>query len=184
MHDSGLARQTWLWGGDNGRGVGAIQRGAARYGVGMTSLIAAAEWVAPTLLVLDTNVVLDWLVFGDATCHVLDAAVRNGQAQWVASELMREELEHVLRRGSLDKWSPDALSLWAHWRRWARIVPQPPPHPGLLRCTDPDDQKFIDLAIHIGVSALLSRDRAVLRCARGAAALGLSILTPVAWARG
>jgi predicted nucleic acid-binding protein len=54
--------------------------------------------------------------------------------------------------------------------------------PGFPRCTDPDDQKFISLGLYTGARALLSRDRAVLRCARGARALGLEILTPSAWA--
>jgi predicted nucleic acid-binding protein len=50
-----------------------------------------------------------------------------------------------------------------------------------LRCTDPDDQKFIDAAI-VSAQWLISRDRAVLKLARRAAALGLRIVTPERWA--
>ncbi len=135
------------------------------------------------LLVLDTNVVLDWLVFRDAGCSALGQALTGGLVRWIATEAMRDELAHVLARGSLDAWSPDLPAVWTHWDRWASIVPAPPSlPPSLPRCTDPDDQKFIDLGIHLGASALLSRDRAVLSCARGARALGLTILTPAAWA--
>jgi predicted nucleic acid-binding protein len=141
----------------------------------------AAE--APPLLVLDTNVVLDWLVFCDPRCSALSEALTGGRAQWVATQAMRDELERVLRRGSLDTWHADMPALWTHWDRWASIVPPPQSALGVPRCTDPDDQKFIDLAIHLGASALLSRDRAVLRCARGARTFGLTILTPDAWAR-
>jgi predicted nucleic acid-binding protein len=41
------------------------------------------------------------------------------------------------------------------------------------RCTDPDDQKFIDLAASRTGSLLLSRDRAVLKLARKLSTLGL-----------
>ena len=50
-----------------------------------------------------------------------------------------------------------------------------------MRCTDPDDQKFIDFALRSGASALLTRDRAVLKLARGARGRGLWIETAVAW---
>ena len=138
---------------------------------------------ALTRLVLDTNVVLDWLVFRDPGCDALADALRGDRVAWVATAAMRDELAHVLARGSLDAWRPDASALWSSWDRWARMVGQEPaPAPRAPRCTDPDDQKFIDLALQIGAHALLSRDRAVLRCARPARTLGLQIMTPSAWA--
>ena len=137
---------------------------------------------ARPLLVLDTNVVLDWLVFRDSGCGALSTALTGGLAQWIATEAMRDEFDRVVARGSLDAWHLDTPALCARWDRWANIVPSPPRSPpGFPRCTDPDDQKFIDLGIRLGARALLSRDRAVLRCARGARALGLAILTPIAW---
>ena len=51
------------------------------------------------------------------------------------------------------------------------------------RCTDPDDQKFIDLALHSGAQWLLSRDRAVLKLAREARQRGLAIVAPHVWHR-
>ena len=137
----------------------------------------------PPLLVLDTNVVLDWLLFHDPGCAALHEVLVSGAARWIATQAMRNELDRVLTRGSLDRWGADLQALWAEWDSWVTIVPTPPPlPPGVPRCTDPDDQKFIDLGIHLSASALLSRDRAVLRCARCARALGLTILTPAAWA--
>ena len=50
-----------------------------------------------------------------------------------------------------------------------------------MRCTDADDQKFIDLALGARAVALLSADRAVLRLARRAAAFGLVITTVAGW---
>ena len=145
------------------------------------TLPSAAE--TQPLLVLDTNVVLDWLVFRDPACDALGDALTRGLAGWVATQAMKDELERVLARGSLDAWGHYTSALWADWDRWANIVEPPPLEaPGTPRCTDPDDQKFITLGIHIGACALLSRDRAVLRCARGARVLGLEILPPSAWA--
>jgi len=70
------------------------------------------------------------------------------------------------------------------WQRWATMV-RADDRPSLsrMRCTDPDDQKFIDLAMQIGAGTLLSADRAVLRLARHGRALGLEIATVERWTR-
>ena len=136
------------------------------------------------LLVLDTNVVLDWLVFEDASSAPLAEALQQGRARWIASMPMRQELEHVLTRGTLQRWKPDSAFVLESWDRWAEVVKigPIPPSPTLI-CTDPDDQKFIDLAIHARADALISRDRALLRLARRARNFGIRVLTASAWAR-
>jgi predicted nucleic acid-binding protein len=53
-----------------------------------------------------------------------------------------------------------------------------------LRCTDADDQKFIDLACAAPARWLVSRDRAVLKLRRRAATDGLVIVTPDGWRLG
>ena len=134
------------------------------------------------MLVLDTNVVLDWLLFRDLGCQTLAGALSKGEVRWLATAAMRQELEHVIGRGSLHAWAPDIHFMGLAWDRWASMVPAlTVSPPGAPRCSDPDDQKFIDLALSTGASALLSRDRAVLKCARRARALGLEVLTPQAW---
>ena len=47
----------------------------------------------------------------------------------------------------------------------------------LPRCTDPDDQKFIELAVAAGALALVSKDRAVLKLSRLCAPV-FRIMTP------
>jgi len=104
--------------------------------------------------------------------------------RWVATRAMRDELEHVLTRGMLDAWTPNRAAVLACWDRWAaHVEPLPQAQSGGMRCTDPDDQKFIDLALQVGATALLSRDRAVLALARRARATGLQILNTADWAR-
>ena len=133
----------------------------------------------PQTVVLDTNVVLDWLLFDDPTAQALNAALLAGELRWVATLAMRDELAHVLARGSLDRWQPDLPALWSRWDRLCTAVPAAAVTP--LRCTDPDDQKFIDLAASRPGCLLLSRDRAILKLARRLDALGVRLTTPAVW---
>lgn len=136
--------------------------------------------IFPTAI-LDTNVVLDWLVFRNPSISTLIAAVRNGQICWIATDAMRDELHYVLKRGQLTAWRPDPVNIWAHWDRYCTSRSTPAPrHAGRLRCSDPDDQKFVDLAQE-GAAWLLTRDRALLRLAPRLRAHGVRTLTPEAW---
>ena len=137
----------------------------------------------PPALVLDTNVVLDWLVFQHPSCARLWDDFASGRLRWLASSAMRDELAHVLGRGVCDAWAPDIAGLWLTWERLASVAEPAGPSGAAtrLRCTDADDQKFIDLALAHGARWLLSRDRAVLKLARRTRALGLEVLTPEMW---
>jgi len=132
-------------------------------------------------IVLDTNVVLDWLLFGEPAVTGLAQAITAGRLRWVVTATMREELAHVLARGLAAARGAEASTLLASWDRHATLHPEPPSH-RLLRVTDPDDQKFVDLALHVRAGWLVSRDRAVLKLARRAAASGTAIVTPAGWA--
>ena len=138
---------------------------------------APGEGAAPSL-VLDTNVVLAWLLFDDPRCAGLAEAISSRRLRWIASPAMRDELEHVLGRGLGGAGRRRAASaVLDDWERWAAMIqPCDQPSPWSLRCTDSDDQKFIDLACQVRASALISRDRALLRLARRAALRGLAIV--------
>jgi putative PIN family toxin of toxin-antitoxin system len=132
-------------------------------------------------VVLDTNVVLDWLVFRNPQCAPLVQAIETGQLRWLVTEAMRDELAHVLGRGVVDAWQPDQPALWESWRRLSESVREPVLGESLrLRCTDPDDQKFVDLAM-ASAQWLISRDRAVLKLSRRAQRLGVRVLVPERW---
>ena len=138
----------------------------------------------PAGIVLDTNVVLDWLVFRNPACQPLVQELTAGRLCWLATPAMRDELGHVLGRGVGAAWRPDHDTIWAAWAQHATEVPAVATSGEKSRvcCTDADDQKFIDLALGHPARWLLSRDRAVLKLARRARAFGLDILTPEAWA--
>jgi uncharacterized protein len=136
------------------------------------------------IAILDTNVVLDWLVFRNPECDALGAAVTDGTVRWTATAAMRAELVHVLVRGHLDRWAPDAGLIWSHWERLCLETPAPDPGAptGRLRCSDPADQKFVDLAVACSARWLVSRDRAVLELARRLRERGVEALAPGRWA--
>lgn len=131
--------------------------------------------------VIDTNVLLDWLLFDDPRARPLAQAVTEGRLRWVCTEAMLDELSHVLARPFDPRWTVDAATILETVRRHARIVP-PPAAPGPpMVCRDPDDQKFIDLALARPVRWLFSRDRALLDLARRARTRGVTVVAPAQW---
>ncbi len=130
-----------------------------------------------TRLVIDTNWVLDLWVFDDPRAAALRDLLEAGQCQWLACEPMLDELARVLtypmvakRLQQKERSQTDTL---AHIRRFANTVDVPPRH--VLRCDDPDDQVFIDLAVQQRAT-LLSKDRAVLRLRSRLASWGVAVL--------
>jgi predicted nucleic acid-binding protein len=139
--------------------------------------------LAPAV-VLDTNAVLDWLVFRHPSCVGWTERLAAGSVRWLTSGAMRGEMAHVLGRGIADAWTPDLAAVWATWDRLATAA-EPTALAGpatRIRCTDPDDQKFIDLALGHGARWLVSRDKAVLKLGRRLRPLGLAVVTPEQWA--
>jgi uncharacterized protein len=133
-------------------------------------------------LVLDTNAVLDAWVFHDPGMAPLLAAMQDGQVRWVACSDMRQELQHMLAHPTLARWKVKSEYVLACFDKWAVLSqrPAPPSLPG-LRCTDPDDQVFINLALATQARWLVTHDRAVLKLARRAQPQGLSIVRPQGW---
>ena len=115
-------------------------------------------------LVLDTNVVLDLLVFADPGARPVADGLEQGALRWLATPPMREELARVLAYPKLAErvalHAGTAEAVLREFDRHAALVPVPARAP--LTCGDPDDQKFIDLAV-AHRCALVSKDREVLR---------------------
>jgi len=134
-------------------------------------------------IVIDTQVVMDWLVFRDARVLALTTAVTSGRLRWLVAPAMRDEIRHVLGRGVAASYAPDLAFIEAQFDAHAQAVDAAAPQPlaGRLVCRDPDDQKFIDLALATGARWLISRDKAVLALAKRARLRGLAIVTPERW---
>lgn len=128
---------------------------------------------ASRALVLDTNIVLDLLVFNDPATALLRAALQEGSLCWVATRPMRDELERVLGYPQIAPRvvfhglsTASVLETYDAQVQWAEV-----PKRISAVCKDADDQKFIDLAAAHG-AVLLSKDKAVLRMAKRLKVLG------------
>ncbi len=128
-------------------------------------------------IVIDTNIVLDLLVFDDPSWAALQSALDAGSLRWIATPSMRIELERVLgypliaRRLVRDARSADAVL--ARFDALSQIVEEAPPRAPFV-CKDPDDQVFIDLAV-AHRARLLSKDKLVLALRKRLGTLGVDI---------
>ncbi len=145
--------------------------------------------------VLDTNVWLDWLVFDDPSAQELGRAAEAGSLLLPATVETREEWLDVIAR---PRFRLDDAARAVAIRRFdlhasivdietvdcrsgaaggsATVAPA-----ASLACRDPDDQKFIELALATSSPFLVTRDRDLLRLARSARNRhGLRILAPEA----
>jgi putative PIN family toxin of toxin-antitoxin system len=118
-------------------------------------------------IVLDTNIVLDVFVFNDAAALPLKKALQAGDLDWLATQPMRDELARVLAYPQivprLAFYQLSADDVLAAFDRHARL--QEVASKAGVTCSDPDDQKFIDLAV-ASQALLLSKDRAVISMAK------------------
>lgn len=142
------------------------------------AIVAPPALTGTPVVVLDTNALLDWHVFRDPAMRPVAAAIGNGRLRWLACATMQREWSLVWPRTSFARWQPDADMAQAAFA-CAYLLPEPPRGP--LRCKDPDDQVFIDLALHTGARWLLTKDGALLRLAKRARAHGLDVVPPSDW---
>ena len=132
-------------------------------------------------IVLDTNIVLDrWLYLDPATPALLEA-LTSKRVDWVATQVMRDELERVLTYLHIVlRMQKDGLvaeEVLAQFDRFARLVPVADRAPYV--CKDADDQKFIDLACAYSC-ALVSKDKAVLTMRNRLACVGVLVASQFA----
>jgi uncharacterized protein len=132
-------------------------------------------------VVLDTNVILALWWFEDPNLGDLREAVVSGHIRWIIASDGEAELLHVMQRRVDVGDDVQRADRVRHWVDLRAVRHAPAPTQLHLRCTDADDQKFIELGLHLGDAVLLSRDRAVLRLRRHAARCGLTILRPEEW---
>ena len=113
--------------------------------------------------VIDTNIVLDLWLFEDPATIPLRAALQSGAISHLATASMRDELERVLTYPHLikrmTKSSIQAQDILIRFDEY--LLAAEPAAKAACTCKDPDDQKFIDLAVAHAVP-LLSKDKAIL----------------------
>ncbi|MES2399184.1 MAG: putative toxin-antitoxin system toxin component, PIN family [Pseudomonadota bacterium] len=119
------------------------------------------------VIVLDTNIVLDVFVFGDAAALPLKHALQDEKFDWLATLPMRDELARVLaypqivpRLAFYKLQAEDVLAAFDTRARMVEVAVKAP-----VTCSDADDQGFIDLAV-VHKALLLSKDKAVTSMAK------------------
>jgi uncharacterized protein len=136
---------------------------------------------APRPIVLDTNVVLDLVVFRDPGAEPIAHAIRSGAAVPVTSPACMEELRRVLAYPQLKlDAAAQCAALECFMAQVTLCGPVGPSMPAALPlCTDADDQKFLELAWNSNAHCLVTKDKALLRLARAMAKLGrFAVLDP------
>ena len=128
--------------------------------------------------VIDTNVLLDFWVFDDAASRSLRAAVESGQVNALRSGDSVDEFTEVIMREKFELATEARFGILRDWDRLATPIERVFAAP--FACSDPDDQKFLDLAYTARADWLVTRDNALLTLARRARRDGLKILLPAA----
>lgn len=132
-------------------------------------------------VVLDTNVWLDWLVFADPSSAELARAAESGALELLATSATRAEWLDVIGRPQFALDAAARAGVAARYDRHARVADDGATTAHALVCRDPDDQKFVDLALASRAPFLVTRDRALLDLARQASRRhALAIVRPEA----
>jgi len=133
----------------------------------------AASPVVPRV-VLDTNVLLSALLFPSGALTVLRYAWQSGAVTPLMSRQTAQELIRVLAYPKFKLTAEDCEDLLADILPWCEmiVVPDNVTAPG---CRDPDDVKFLELALAAKPDALVTGDRDLLDLAE---AFSVPIMTP------
>jgi putative PIN family toxin of toxin-antitoxin system len=154
----------------------------------MNSATDEVKTVAPTgetlRLVLDTNVVLDWLLFADPLTGSLALCVGNGRVTLLTHAPAMAELHRVLRYDAFKLDEARRTDLLDRYRRNTDEAALPIGFAldNLLLpdnfpcCKDADDQHFLALAYHTHADALITRDKALLALRKRARKFGVAIV--------
>jgi putative PIN family toxin of toxin-antitoxin system len=136
-------------------------------------------------IVLDTNVVLDWLLFRLPALEPLSAAAVAGRIEIATHALLFEELHRVLERPQIARYTTDVAAVTEAYRAHTTLLDLDPAlllRPELLpngfpRCRDPDDDKFMAFAWHVKAGMLVSKDRELLKLRKRSRPFDITILT-------
>ena len=128
-----------------------------------------------TRVVLDTNVVLSALLFGQGRLAWLRQAWRNERVHPLIARDTAAELLRVLACPKFRLSGPECEELLADYLPWCEVVSVPHPPPPVPRCRDPDDAMFLALALAGRADHLVTGDADLLALA---SRFTISIISP------
>ena len=144
--------------------------------------MSAEAWPDDIRVVLDTNVLLSLYVFADSRFAALRLQIESRHWQAVTNDACRAEFTRVLNYPMFDLAAGVQKIALEKYQSVAREISTPlaSAAPILLpRCTDTDDQKFLELARDSGAALLITSDKALLKLSRRLIKSGMfRVITP------
>jgi putative PIN family toxin of toxin-antitoxin system len=113
-------------------------------------------------LVLDTNVILDLLVFKDPSTEPIRLLLDANQVDAVRTPASMAELIDVIGRPTFKLSQADQETIVQAWETSSRLLENTAIESAPFTCRDPDDQVFINMAYSLRPALLLSKDLRVL----------------------
>ena len=113
-------------------------------------------------LILDTNVILDLLVFKDPSAETIRLLLDAKQVDAVRTPASMAELIDVIGRPAFKLSREDQASVVQAWETSSRLLENTAIAPAPFNCRDLDDQVFINMAYSLRPALLLSKDLRVL----------------------
>jgi len=145
-------------------------------------MIPASSPSLPNRIVIDTNVCLDLFVFHDPRWAALLAAIESGAVEAITRADCRDEYNIVLHYPHLPLDDSKRAVAAARFDALIKVVAPPESGVRLPVCTDPDDQKFLELARDAGARTLITKDKALLKLARRLEKAGMfQVIVPEKW---
>lgn len=133
----------------------------------------------PKQVVIDTNVCLDLFVFNDPRWTRILNGLRDGSITAFTREDCRQEWLAVLHYPHLPISEASRERIINAFDELISCVSPIRKNLLLPRCSDKDDQKFLEIASDAGVETLITKDKALLKLARKTRQAGyFSIATP------
>lgn len=122
--------------------------------------------MTPKLVVIDTNVCLDLFVFKDPRWALILSGLKDGSIKAITREDCRNEWLAVLHYSHLPVNAENRDQIIQTFDASISCVERPEKPLPLPRCTDKDDQKFLEIARDGEVKTLITKDKALLKLAK------------------
>jgi putative PIN family toxin of toxin-antitoxin system len=120
------------------------------------------------IVILDTNILLDILVFDEELAHPLREALEMKSVDAVSTPRMVAEFLDVIARPQFELSVGAQKEIATQWGLWCRMVDDESLQLAPWKCRDRDDQVFINLSYSLRPATLISKDKQVLKLAKRA----------------
>jgi putative PIN family toxin of toxin-antitoxin system len=112
-------------------------------------------------VVLDTNILLDLFYFKDKSVAYLFECLKTEKVQGFTCELIWEEFAEVLARKPFNQTVEEVNLIWSNYQHLFKWQAPQRNNSG-IKCSDPDDQIFVELAVELAPCSLITKDKDLL----------------------